>query len=273
MDFAAIGGGATAKGRIGFGRPGLSCRHRKRPNVTRCGIRIKQYYKMSYDGSECCICPLKPVDRCRSMVFREKPATSGLCGMTARLFPGKIAWFGTAFVGRPSWSAFWIGPACEMRLGSASMPKTVAYGRSPWTDRFNRPTAQTLRAGLNPANGRLFDDARRRLLEIDGIREEAAWYGDCWKWVLEYHIDHSEAPLAAIVPSPLDLQLAVQVEPEFLRSISTSRMKRAVRDGLDLASEPFDTRWGVWSLQPGSLLRDLQDLILQKLRHLEKKVG
>lgn len=153
------------------------------------------------------------------------------------------------------------------------MGKAVTYGRSPWTDRFNQPTAQTLRAGLNSASARLFDDARKRLMEIDGIREEAAWYGDCWRWILVYRIETAEAPLAAIVPSPTDLQLAVPVDPEFLRSISTSRMKRAVRDGLELASEPFDTRWGVWSLQPGTLLSDLQDLINQKLRHLQKKAG
>jgi hypothetical protein len=50
-------------------------------------------------------------------------------------------------------------------------------------------------------------------------------------------------------------------------------MKRAVRDGVDLAQDPFDTRWGVWSIHAESLLEEVVDLIELKLRHEAKQVG
>jgi hypothetical protein len=61
------------------------------------------------------------------------------------------------------------------------------------------------------------------------------------------------------------------VTREFCNLLASRRLKRPVRDGLDLATEPFDNRWGVWSINAGSLLDDLQDLIELRLSHLAKR--
>ena len=119
----------------------------------------------------------------------------------------------------------------------------------------------------------LFDRTRKRLLELEGVEEAFNWYGDSWKWTIEYRTSLSDEPLVVLVPSPADLQLAVPMDAEFTRSLPVKRMKRAVRDGLELAQEPFDTHWGVWSVQAMSMLEELQDLIERKLRHLGKAVG
>jgi hypothetical protein len=100
-----------------------------------------------------------------------------------------------------------------------------------------------------------------------------AWYGDCWRWSIEFRTRLSKDPLAVLIPCPQDLQLALPLDREFTSSLPIKRMKRAVRDGLELAQEPFDTRWGVWSLAGSSLLDDLQDLIELKLTHLRKRAG
>ena len=153
------------------------------------------------------------------------------------------------------------------------MATSSVYERRAWDDRFNRPTVETLKAGLHYKTARLLDLIRRHLLALDGVTEDFAWHGDCWRWTIEYRTKLSDDPLAVLVPSPNDLQLAVPLELEFLRSLSLRRMKRALRDGVDLAQEPFDTRWGVWSIQAGSLLDELVDLIELKLRHQAKRVG
>ncbi len=150
-------------------------------------------------------------------------------------------------------------------------PKT--YDRLAWEDRFNRPTIAKLRAGLDADASPLFDVLRRHLLGIDGASESFAWHGDCWRWTIEYYTEHSDEPLAVVVPSPADLQLAVPLEREFVRTLSLRRMKRSVKDGIGLAQDPFDTRWGVWSVQNETLLEDLVDLIDLKLRHLGKQAG
>lgn len=153
------------------------------------------------------------------------------------------------------------------------MRKTKPYVRPAWTDRFNRPTVAALRAGFKSVDAHLFDDARKRLLEFDGIVESMAWHGENWRWTIEYHRKQDARPVALIVPSPLDLQLAIPLDPEFVRSLPLRRMKRAIRDGLDLAAEPFDTHWSVWSLGAGGLMADLQDLVSRKLQHLARRVG
>jgi hypothetical protein len=153
------------------------------------------------------------------------------------------------------------------------MDGSTTYDRLAWEDRFNRPTARRLRAGLDGKAAKLFDQLRRHLLELDGVTEGYAWRGDCWRWTIEYRTKLSKDPLAIVIPSPLDLQVAVPMEREFVRTMATRRMKRAMRDGVDLAQEPFDTRWGVWSITAEGLLEDVIDLIELKLRHGAKQVG
>ena len=154
-----------------------------------------------------------------------------------------------------------------------SMATAKGYERKSWEDRFNRPTVAGLRIGLDGDCARLFDLIRRHLLSLEGVTEEFAWHGDCWRWTIEYRLKRNQDPLAILIPSPSDLQLAISLEREFVKSLTSRRMKRSVRDGVDLAQDPFDTRWGLWSIQAGGLLEDLVDLIDLKLRHEAKQVG
>jgi hypothetical protein len=146
----------------------------------------------------------------------------------------------------------------------------MVYEQLAWKDKFTEPTPHQLRQSLPESSVDLFDRTRRHLRRLDGVDETVAWYGLCWCWSIEYRTDQTGEPLAVLIPSPQDLQLAMPLDPEFITSLPTKRMKRAIRDGLDLAQEPFDTRWGVWSIQPGSFVDDLTDLVNRKLRHLER---
>jgi hypothetical protein len=153
------------------------------------------------------------------------------------------------------------------------MVSPKGYDRSAWEDRFNRPTIDGLRGSLGAIEKKLFDRLRRELLSLEDVTEGYGWHGDCWRWTVEFHTKHSEDPLAVIVPSPSDLQLAVPLERDFVRSLPQRRMKRSVRDGIGLAQDPFDTRWGVWSIQSGGLLEDLVDLVELKLSDLALRAG
>jgi hypothetical protein len=148
-----------------------------------------------------------------------------------------------------------------------------AYERIAWEDRFNRPAVERVREALRSVARRLFDQLRRNLLAIDGVSEVFAWHGDCWRWTLEYRTRHSDEPLCVLVPSPADLQFAVLLSPDFIQSLRLDRMKRPLREGIGLAVEPFDTRWGVWSVTSASLLEDLVDLVETKLRYEAREAG
>ncbi|MHC5002159.1 MAG: hypothetical protein ACYTJ0_03470 [Planctomycetota bacterium] len=147
------------------------------------------------------------------------------------------------------------------------MYSSRVYDRVAWVDRFATPTIKTLRKPL-PAEARpLFDRIHKALSGLEGIRESFAWYGEGWNWTIEFRTKRSSEPLAVLIPSPTDLQLAIPLDPDFTRSLPLKRMKRAIRDGLELAQEPFDTRWGVWSLQAPGMVADLEDLVTRKLDH------
>src|SRR5688572_9541801 len=107
------------------------------------------------------------------------------------------------------------------------------YSRMIWSERFQTPDVKRLREGLSASARHVFDAARKRILEIDGIREDLAWHGDCWRWTIEYRTRLSREPLAVLIPSPEDLQLALPLDREFTSSLPTKRMKRALRDGLE----------------------------------------
>lgn len=153
------------------------------------------------------------------------------------------------------------------------MTKKVPYSRSPWKDRFNQPTVEVLRKELAADPRRLFDQTRRKLLQLDGLQEIPSWHGDSWHWTLAYALDGKGDAVAILVPAPHDLQLAVPMDREFAESLPVSRLPRAVRDGLELAREPFDTRWAIWSITSSSLIEQLIDLVERKLRDTGKRAG
>lgn len=147
----------------------------------------------------------------------------------------------------------------------------VAVERTIWGDRFNRPTVDQLRKQFKRDHQRILDRMRKRLLELDGGVEAVEWMGEAWKWSLVYRTNLSDEPLAVLIPSTYDLQLAVPLDPELAETLAGRKLKRTVREGLDLAREPFNTNWGVWSLNPPHLIDDLQDLVARKLAHLSAK--
>ena len=153
------------------------------------------------------------------------------------------------------------------------MVSPKGYARAAWEDRFNRPTVERLMEPLGAAASKLMARLRRDLLSLDGVTETFAWHGDCWRWTIEFYTKHSDDPLAVLVPSPLDLQLAVPMDRKFVNSLPQRRMKRSIREGIGLAQDPFDTRWGVWSVQSGGLREDLVDLVEMKLHHLARQAG
>ena len=144
----------------------------------------------------------------------------------------------------------------------------MVYDRLAWQDRFNEPTPDDLRRGLPVPSGRTFDRVRRHLRKIEGVLEDVGWYGPSWCWAVEYRLSARATPFAILIASPFDLQLAMPLEEAFIMSLPLKRMKRAIRDGLDLAQDPFDTNWGVWSLAPDGLIDDLKDLVDRRIQHL-----
>jgi len=144
---------------------------------------------------------------------------------------------------------------------------------SPWADRFNPPTVDRLAASLEGESSTVFRQTRRMLHEVGLVHESVLWRGECWKWTIEFRTAASEGVFAILIPSPENVQLAVPMTREFVASLPIRRLKKAVREGLDLASEPFDTNLAIWSIATPGLVADLRDLLMRRVRPRTRKTG
>jgi len=99
------------------------------------------------------------------------------------------------------------------------------------------------------------------------IREELRWYGDCWYWCVALMSENMEDPLAILIPFPEDLQIATTLSHEFIDQLSTRRLKRFVRDGLELAMAPHQTNWAIWSIPTTMAVEDVMPVIKNKFKY------
>lgn len=145
-----------------------------------------------------------------------------------------------------------------------SPPLEIPPPRSAWRDRFRTPTVNRLVGLLKPEEQPMAVTAIEKLERTCVCKPGVAWLGECWRWVIEFRPRVGREPIAVIIPNPQDLQLAAPLPREFILSLSTRRMKRSVRDGLELAFDPFDTNWAVWPILGVNMLDDILDLIKQR---------
>ncbi len=144
---------------------------------------------------------------------------------------------------------------------------TMTQTRLPWFDAFNEPTPQDLRRPYDADRTKLFDAARTRLSGVGKLTEKMVWFGDGWHWSIGYLTPKQDEPAAIIIPNPEDLQLAMPLNRDFLGDLDLNQVKKSLREGLELAREPFETHWGIWSIDQVSLIDDVIELLEARLLH------
>ena len=142
------------------------------------------------------------------------------------------------------------------------MTRSKIQSTAPWLDRFNEPSVATLRKGLEEEPAGIFDEARKMLTSLaECMEEQRLWMGDCWHWTICYRIHDFELPVALLIPNPEDLQIAMPLQRSFVESLPQKRLKRSIRDGLELAAAPFHTSWAIWSIPASGTLVDLKPVL------------
>ena len=137
---------------------------------------------------------------------------------------------------------------------------------SIWTDEFNTPTVEGLRKLVISDAKKAFDKALSKIHALGEIHEELLWFGDCWYWTIALMSENFEGPVAIIIPFPEDLQIATTLTHEFIDQLSTRRLKRFVRDGLELAMAPHQTDWAIWSIPTPAAVEDVMPVIKNKYK-------
>lgn len=138
---------------------------------------------------------------------------------------------------------------------------------SIWTDEFNQPTIDGLRNLALLDAKKAFDKAKTRILALENIEIEVKWYGDCWFWTIAFLSDFTEQPFAIMIPAEENLQIAAPLTHAFIDQLSTRRLKRFVRDGLELAMPPHRTSWAVWPIPTPAAVEDVMPVLKAKQKY------
>jgi len=138
---------------------------------------------------------------------------------------------------------------------------------SIWTDEYNKPSIEDLRKFALNDSKKAFDKAQTKILALDNVTTEVKWYGECWFWTVAFMSDFTDEPLAVMIPAFEDLQLAAPLTHDFIEQLSTRRLKRFVRDGIELAMPPHRTEWAVWSIPSNAAVEDVLPVIKSKQKY------
>lgn len=141
---------------------------------------------------------------------------------------------------------------------------------SIWTDEFNTPTVDGLRKLVLLDAKKAFDRAKTKIVALENITVEVKWFGECWFWTIAFCSEFMEEPLAVMIPAEENLQIASPLTHEFIDQLSTRRLKRFVRDGLELAMPPHRTSWAVWSIPTPGAVEDVMPVLKAKQRYYSK---
>ena len=141
---------------------------------------------------------------------------------------------------------------------------------SIWTDEFNTPSVDALRKLVLLDAKKAFDKAKTKILALENIEVKVKWYGECWFWTIAFYSDFMEDPLAIMIPAEENLQIASTLTHDFIDQLSTRRLKRFVRDGLELAMPPHRTTWAVWSIPTPAAVEDVMPVLKAKQKYYTK---
>ncbi len=145
----------------------------------------------------------------------------------------------------------------------------MAWGngtKSAWNDKFRQPTEDELRAGLSKPLQQVFDDARERLVELDGESESLVWQGVPWRWTFVYTIEGAgeSRALAYVIPDPARLQICVPLTNEMVEKLPLKRMKKSIRDGVVFARHVAGVSWPTWDIPTATALDEVFELVARK---------
>ena len=141
---------------------------------------------------------------------------------------------------------------------------------SKWTDEYNTPLISDLRNLVINDAKKAFDKAISKIEALGAFETKPQWYGEAWFWSVAFYPEGADVPLAIIIPSPEDIQIATQLTHEFIEQLSTRRLKRFVRDGLELAMPPHDTDWAYWLIPTAKAVEDIMPVLKNKYNYYYK---
>lgn len=144
-------------------------------------------------------------------------------------------------------------------------------GRLPWTDQFSEPEIPQLLNHLDRQTKLLLETAREMVAGRAGVDEQLAWHGLPWRWTLVYlHPEDPTRALAYLVPDPQAPKISVPLTPEMVQKLPLKRMKKLVRDGIELGNQINTVIWACWDITSEAQLEEILDIVQRKHAYIQE---
>jgi hypothetical protein len=149
------------------------------------------------------------------------------------------------------------------------MPSSKAPTRLAWEDRFTRPSLDELKGHYNKQLAGMFEAARSRLREFEGVEEQLTWMGLPWRWTLRYAIEGDPTDAwVYLVPDPLGVEVTIPLTMQMIDSMPTKRLKKHVRDGITFGKRVGEVTWASWQPATKGPLDEVLDVAKRKHKYL-----
>jgi len=146
--------------------------------------------------------------------------------------------------------------------------------RTAWEDRFTEPTVEQMKSHYGKQLLTLFDSARERLLEFDGVEESVSWQGLPWRWTALYTVAGDPTPAwTYLVPDPEGVVLCVPLNASIVGSMPMKRLKKHIRDGIYMAKQVHETIWATWQVSAKTQLDEVLDVSKRKHKYITALKG
>lgn len=157
---------------------------------------------------------------------------------------------------------------------SAIMSARVSNFRSAWEDRWSEPTADELLDAIESPSRPSLDKLVEGLEGLEGIEQGVSWYGEAWKWTVEYRLaangngeGNGEGRTACyVIPNVETPLVCIPLEAPVLERLPIRRLSRVVREGIRSAKCAVSIHWAIWRPTSKVEAEALTDLVKRKIK-------
>ncbi|RNC81162.1 MAG: hypothetical protein ED559_05010 [Phycisphaera sp.] len=132
---------------------------------------------------------------------------------------------------------------------------------TPWIDRFNTPSIDTLLEQYESHALTLAQNALKGLTEIVETEPAIEWKGLPWRWTCVYRAEGEPEPCVYLIPTPDWPSIAMPVPASVVEELLAKRSSsRYIKETLLHACQVGHIRWAEWSIQGRAQLSDVLGL-------------
>lgn len=161
----------------------------------------------------------------------------------------------------------------HMSQSPAIMSTRDSNFRSAWEDRWSKPDADDLLEVLPETARTSLHKFVEGLGGLEGIDRQVIWYGEAWRWTVEYTLSAdvhenvaSSQTACYIVPNLETPIVCVPLEAPVLERLPIRRLARTVREGIRSAKCAVSIHWATWRPTSKVEAEALTDLVKRKIK-------